>query len=681
MNSMKADSISLLEFIGASKRTFYIPVYQRNYDWKKDNCLTLFKDIESIALDSNRDIHFMGTIVYIEGESNATFRSFTIIDGQQRLTTIMLLLKAIVDLSDNQDLKADITECYLTNRHCPENLRIKLKPMKSDSLNYRKLIDGQINDMESTQILENYRLFVDLIKESKLSTEEIYLGIQKLEIVYIQLNKDKENPQLIFESLNSTGLDLTQADLIRNFLLMGQEPEVQEKLYNEYWIKLEEMLPDAIISDFIRDYLTMKTGSIPNKSSVYLYFKKYYNSLDNYDAEGFLDELITYGEYYSWFKYCNSSNAKINEYLKHLQQLKSTVVYPFLLSLFEDCFMYHNIEVQDVCDTLSLLISYVLRRLICEKPTNVLNKVFASLAKDIEKYEKQRVCQRVIRVLASKKGKAAFPNDKVLREKLLVRDMYKFPHIKFVLEAVESSLSKEVVNPDNLTIEHIMPKSLTSRWRIDLGKKAQDTYDKYINCIGNLTLTGYNSELSNKSFEDKKKMYLKSNVTITKSIARYEHWVEEDIIARSEELIKQISTVWICPDIINSAKSEVDTRTEFDFTDEIDVTGRTPKEINLFGEARTVVSWKSFLETVCKVMYEFDSQIFRSLIKHPDFKGKSRRIISDNPQDLRRHIQIANNLYIEKNLSANDVLNYSKLIVEKYDDNLEDCTFRLNSVD
>lgn len=290
---MKADNVALLEFIGASKRTFYIPVYQRNYDWKKSQCRTLFQDIQSIAVSENRFSHFMGTIVYVEGESNATFRAFTVIDGQQRLTTIMILLKAIVDSIDDEDLKEDIFESYLINRRCPESLRIKLKPMKEDARNFQRLIDNQISDMEDTQIFYNYKLFMELLKESTLSPEQVYAGVQKLEIVYIELNEQKENPQLIFESLNSTGLDLTQADLIRNYLLMGKEYHTQEALYNKYWLKLEKMLPDVMISDYIRDYLTLKTGNIPNKDDVYSSFKGYYQELRNYDSEGFLEELTT----------------------------------------------------------------------------------------------------------------------------------------------------------------------------------------------------------------------------------------------------------------------------------------------------------------------------------------------------------------------------------------------------
>ena len=499
-----------MEFIGASKRTFYIPVYQRNYDWKRMQCITLFKDIETIAVDKNRNSHFLGTIVYVEGDS-----------------------------TENEELKLEIKESYLTNRFSPEPLRIKLKPMKSDSCNFQKLINDQIQDMEESQILLNYNLFMDLIRELNLSSEEIYQGIQKLEIVYIQLTKEKENPQLIFESLNSTGLDLTQADFIRNYLLMGQAYEQQEKLYNDYWIKLEKMLPD----DFIRDYLTLKTGIIPNKDHVYNSFKDYYQSLDNYDAEGFLDELTTYGEYYSWFKYCNSPNEEVNWRLSQLQRLKSTTVYPFLLNIFEDCYMYQNINIQMMCKTLDTILSYVMRRLLCEMPTNALNKVFASMTKDIERYDDKELCQKVALVLAGKKGKVIFPNDVLVKDKLLSRNSYKFPHIKYVLEQVERKQGKEIVSFDELTIEHIMPQTLNAKWKIDLGKKAAEIYEKYVHCIGNLTLTGYNSEMSNDSFEEKKRIYKESNIYISKQISNMDTWGEAEIKKRSEWLIKEICSI------------------------------------------------------------------------------------------------------------------------------------------
>ena len=678
---MKADNITLLEFIGASKRTFYIPVYQRNYDWKREQCETLFRDIEAIAVAEHRSSHFLGTIVYVDGESTANFSAFTVIDGQQRLTTIMILLKAIAESTEDEDLKADIIESYLTNRRCPETLRIKLKPMKSDAENYQKLIDDKVEDMGNSQILTNYNLFRDLISKSKLSPEVLYDGIQKLEIVYIKLDQSHENPQLVFESLNSTGLDLTQADLIRNFLLMSQDYQKQEQLYNTYWVKLEKMLPDTMISDYARDYLTLKTGVIPNKEKVYEVFKRYYNSLENYDSEGFMEELTAYGKYYSWFKYCDSPDESINQRLRHLQKLKSTVVYPFLLSLFEDCFMYKKIDEKELCDTLDIVLSYVMRRLLCEMPTNALNKVFATLAKDVEKNtDDVTTCEKVVTVLASKQGKAGFPNDRQLEERIINRDSYKFPHIKFVLEQIERLQTKETVEFEELTIEHIMPRTLSAKWNIDLGKRASEIHDKYLNCLGNLTLSGYNSELSNGSFEDKKGLYAKSNICITKSLCEYDHWSEDTIKERCDLLSKEIEKIWACPELINNKEIDTDIRTEFDLTDDANVTGRTPIEVDLLGDIYPVSTWKDFFITVCKFLYEYDAQVFRSLTKHNDFKGKTVRIIDEVPDNMRKPYKIADDLYIETNRSANDILNYTRLMMEKFDDMEELCSYKLKAV-
>ncbi|MCD7918901.1 MAG: DUF262 domain-containing protein [Clostridiales bacterium] len=678
---MKADNILLLEFIGASKRTFYIPVYQRNYDWKASECMTLFKDIEAVAKSSTQISHFLGTIVYVEGDSSPTFREFTVIDGQQRLTTIMILLKAIVDSCDDEELKEDIVETYLINRRCSEKLRIKLKPMKSDAKNFQKLIDNQYDSQDNSPIFNNYKLFIDLIEKSSLSAAEVYNGIQRLEIVYIELDHEKENPQLIFESLNSTGLDLTQADLIRNYLLMGQEYHRQEELYNKYWSKLESLLPDALISDFIRDYLTLKRGSIPNKADVYIVFKKYYEQLGNYDSEGFLEELTTYGQYYHWFKYCDCPDNAINVRLRHLQKLKSTVVYPFLLSVFEDCYMYGEIDNAQVCDIIDVILSYVVRRLLCEIPTNALNKVFATMAKDMEHYADSSYCTRVVEVLASKAGKAAFPNDKILKEHLLTRNAYKFAHIKFVLEQIERRRSnKETVSFDSLTIEHIMPQTLSVKWRIDLGTNAQEIHEKYVHCIGNLTLSGYNSELSNSSFDEKKQEYSKSNVSITRSLGELDHWGEHEILNRGNDLIKDIEKIWPCPDIINNANSKIDDRTEFDFFDEVDVTGRQPRELEIIGETYSVSSWREFLQTLCTVLYEYDPQIFRSLTMHNDFKGKNVRMIATDDQNMHKPLKIADGIYVEANRNANNILNYCKLIIEKFDGVEEESSYKLKGL-
>lgn len=676
---MKADNINLLEFISASKRTFKIPVYQRNYDWKKIQCLTLFRDIEKIAKDKNRSIHFLGTMVYIQGEDTATFREFIVIDGQQRLTSIMLLLKALKDVIDDIDTKEDIYESFLINKRAPEEYRIKLKPMKQDYNIYKEIINGDIDELPESAILSNYKYFLELINSSSLTPKEIYMGIQKLEIVYIQLSRENENPQLIFESLNSTGLDLTQADLIRNYLLMGEEYSKQEELYSNYWVKIENLLPDMIISDFIRDYLTLKTGTIPNKDKVYINFKEYYQGLNNYDVEGLLEELKTYGQYYSWFKYCNCSDDDINSRLLELQKLKSTVVYPFLLSIFEDCYLYKNISNEELKLALDVVISYVLRRLICDLPTNALNKVFASLAKEItkDKYKDLDLSKKLSIVLINKKGKVAFPNNVLLKESFINKDFYHFKQGRFILEKIELNKSKEKVKLEGTTIEHVMPQILTPKWQVDLGKKYKDIHETNINKIGNLTLTGYNSELSNKSFSEKKEFLINSNINLNRDFSSYDIWNEISIEKRGNSLFESAIEIWRYPLIEERyISNDIDTG-EFEIMDDVDVTGRSPYEIQVCGSKYSINSWREFFTCICTVMHEYDSQIFKTLIKHNDFKGRKKRIITDDSSNLIKPAEIAEGIYIEKNLSANDALNYSKLVVEKYEGMENEITYKI----
>lgn len=342
--------------------------------------------------------------------------------------------------------------------------------------------------------------------------------------------------------------------------------------------------------------------------------------------------------------------------------------------------MYENIDKHMLCRTLDVILSYVMRRLLCEMPTNALNRVFASMANDIIYYDDVALCDKVALVLSKKQGKVIFPDDTLLKDKLLMRDLNKFPHTKYVLEEVERRKGKETVEFDKLTIEHIMPQTLNAKWQIALGKRSVEIHDKYVHCLGNLTLTGYNSELSNNDFDEKKKLYASSNIYMTKEICKYSAWGETEIVARGECLIKEICLIWECPDAIKATKSTVDTRTEFDITDNVNVTGRVPCQLEICGEIIPVDTWKGFLKNVCLQMYEYDSQIFRSLLRHNDFQARNRRIISETDEDMRSPQKIAEGIYLETNLSANDALNYAKLVIDKYDGMAEECSYTLKAV-
>ncbi len=678
---MKADNIKLIRFINANDRVFTIPVYQRNYSWKKEQCLALFSDIEKIAKSNGKE-HFLGTIVYCDGAaSNAEYQQFVIIDGQQRLTSIMLLLRAIIETSTNDTIKEEIYEDCIINKRLEEPFKLKLQPIKNDSQIYNNIINNEIHEVPASILKNNYEYFIKLIKESELTPEEIYKrGIRNLEVVYIQLAN--ENPQVIFESLNSTGLDLTQADLIRNYLLMGEKYEVQEKLYSEYWVKLEELLPDATISDFIRDYLTLKTSLIPNKDSVYKNFKLFYKLEDIENVEVILKEILKYAKFYRWFKYQDCDNTEVNKRLINLDALKSTVTYPFLLKLFEIKYLSKEIEETELCEIMDIIISYIIRRLICNIPTNALNKVFNGLIKDIKKGKDDGSYRDKVAVaLLNKKGTSSFPNDEIFKEGFEKKNFYNAKFIAvYVLKNLEQyNNNKEIVEVKDLTIEHIMPQTLTSKWRIDLGDKYEMIHEKYLHNIGNLTLTGYNSELSNKDFRAKKIEFLNSNLYLNRDIATYDEWNEESIANRNQHLFKIASKIWPYP-VVNLTHREVEENSnEYELMDDVNLTGKVPFEVSINDKKHNVKTWKGFLIEICKAMIQEDEQLFRSLVGHNDFQKRTRRIINKEGTEMKAPIELLDNLYIESNLNANAILNYCRLIVEKFDGMENTITYKLRN--
>lgn len=679
---MEANKMKLLEFIGSSKRTFNIPVYQRNYDWKDEHCRRLFYDIEQIAYNKFEIEHFLGTIVYVNGATQPNFLEFIVIDGQQRITSVMLLIKALHNKIEDETLKLDILETYLINIRAPESLRIKLKPIESDMYAYEKVIENA-SVSDSSNIVKNYNLFKDLIEESNFSAEELYNALNNVEIVYISLDKDKksENPQLIFESLNSTGLTLTQADLIRNFLLMNHNYEEQRRLYKNYWLKIEAFLPNAVISDFVRDYLTMKSGSIPVKDKVYDTFKNFKRNNRQFDEEGILEELLIYAEYYSWLLNCNSKNDSINELLQQLQQIKSTVTYPFLLNILEDCFSFNKITIAELQKILRILLSYLYRRIICEYPTNALNKIFATLSTELEKKKvaNEEYYDEIVNILSSKVGSGTFPRDEEFKRSFTSKDLYKTKIDRYTLYQLERHNNKEVIKLNgDITVEHIMPQTLSPSWQIDLGKRHEEIYNEFLHTIGNLTLSGYNPELSNKRFADKKDILSESNISLSRNLKTYDIWNEISIKKRADELFTIANQVWSLPEKYNVINSEklLDYNSDYNIMDNLSVTGEKPRQLIIYDTEYTVSSWKDVLRELCRELYNLDSQIFESLAKHKDFEGRDKRVISNDSNGMISPFQLADNIYVETHMNANSIINYCKLIAEKYDLQ-EDIYFRL----
>ena len=447
---MEAQKIKLLSLLGEAKKTFNIPVYQRNYDWKKEHCKRLFQDIEKIALSNFETEHFLGVIVCVASQSYMNYNEWILIDGQQRITSVTLFLIALGKIIGGT-IEEDIIESYIINKRASEKLRIKLKPIESDSVTYLSILenDEDVIDKESNIYL-NYMYFKELIKHSRVKPQRLYEALTKIELVCISLEKDKksENPQVIFESLNSTGLSLTQADLIRNFLLMNHCYDEQTDLYKKYWLKMEMLITNKKISDFIRDFLTMKTSKISNKEKVYEEFKAYVIE-NNFDEKVILRELLTFATYYSYFIHYNHSKTEINQLLEEISLLKSTTVYPFLLYIFNERDK-ETLEDLEVIKSLKILITYIYRRQVCDYRTNALNKIFANLSNDLKSNNSgEKFVERLLQVLAAKTSSGTFPRDEEFKERFIYKNMYNTSIDKYTLVKIENYNSKENVEISN----------------------------------------------------------------------------------------------------------------------------------------------------------------------------------------------------------------------------------------
>lgn len=671
---MQAGPMKLLALLKENKSTFNIPVYQRNYEWSKEQVEQFFRDIEGIIRDDFNNGHFLGTIVFVSNERQGLMMERIIIDGQQRITTTVLLLKAIHDSLDENDneemsLKEEIYETYIINKYVDEKYKLKLKPVEEDMKAYTDLIESTLSNGNS-KIYTNYRILMNLISNSDYTTRQIYDALSLVQIVYISLDKNSrsENPQLIFESLNSTGLSLTEADLIRNFILMGLEYEEQIEFYRKYWLNIEKLLPNARISEFVRDFLTMKTGYTPNKNKVYATFKKYYIR-NNYTSEEILKDLLRYSQYYHWFINSESGTNDIDEWLWELEYMKSTVVYPYLLELFDDYFEKKIISKDELLGTMSIINSYLYRRTICNIPTNALNKVFASMAKSVDDLRKQGKShiEAVTDFLMSKAGSSIFPRDAQFKKSFVELDIYNRGNklALFTLYNIEKHQHKEIVEFDQLTVEHIMPQTLTPKWNIDLGKDGDEVHKLYKDTIGNLTITKYNSEISNKSFEDKKDIYSNSNIKLTRDITNFEKWNKNSVIGRANSLFERANEIWELPvdDYINVTQENLIPGEEYSIMDNVDVTGYKPTALIIDNDRIPISSWKDMLVEMCDFLLNFDRELFYSLLDNKNF----RKLISRNADDIRKEEQLAEGLYLETNLNANDILNYVRLLTTEFD--------------
>ena len=575
---MKATEANLLEFIKKSNQ-FSIPIYQRLYSWTENECERLWDDIITTG---SKDIpsHFIGSIMYIEKGLYQISKPepLLIIDGQQRLTTVSLLLEALArKIGDNEIINGfserKIREYYLINPLEEGDRKYKLLLSQNDRSTYISIIDQKEYPKEfSVRIKDIFEYFTNKIDElSENDIQNLCLGLLKLFIVDISLNRDHDNPQLIFESMNSTGKDLSQADLIRNFMLMRLEGDIQKHLYEDYWRPMEvEFGQEAYSSyfdSFMRHYLTMKTGNIPNIDEVYEEFKKYFYTSQR-DNEEELKELKKYTAYFCAMALDKEQDKELKEAFSDLSELKVDVSYPLLLELYND-YKMNILSKDDFIEIIRLIESYVFRRAVCGIPTNSLNKTFASFGKSIIK---EKYLESVKAHFNKMTSYRRFPNDEEFVTELTCRDLYNFRSRSYWLRRLENHDRKERVNVSEYTIEHILPQNndLNLDWRRALGPDWEKIQQKYVHTIGNLTLTGYNTEYSDKFFTDKRDMkggFRESPLKLNRGLANLETWNEETILQRAENLAKEALKVWQYPQldqtILEQYSKKEETLTEY----------------------------------------------------------------------------------------------------------------------
>jgi uncharacterized protein with ParB-like and HNH nuclease domain len=563
---MKANETKVEDFLSSNKTQFVIPVYQRNYDWSTSQCKQLLDDILEVGTSDKMNAHFIGSVVYVHDDvyTSSRIKELTVIDGQQRLTTLTLIYLALYRLAieiNDEALVNEISETYLINKFAPEEGKLKLRPTENNDKAIKYLLrsdkDEEFSDF--SKVIDNYNYFKSRIAEE--SFDYVLKGLSKLMFVEISLDREKDDPQRIFESLNSTGLELSQADLIRNYILMGLNRRDQNKIYNNYWEIIEKLAKDETlntskVSDYIRDYLTLVNNKIPNKSKVYLEFKGKFPTADLQELEKNLSPIKSLVKFYN--KLLNPKNEPdkdIRLQLEYINRLEINVVYPFLMKVYED-YSENIIEKSTFINILNFMQSFAWRRFIVGLPTNALNKIFMTL---YEKVDKDNYLLSLQQWLLKRPGSQRFPKNKEVIESLKLKDVYniKSKNRTYLLERLENFENKEPViiegNAD-ITIEHIFPQNPEPKWKVDLGADEYNLIkETFLNTIGNLTLSGNNGKLGNKPFVFKRDLenagYKDSRLWLNKYLSIAEKWDHAEIERRFDLLAERFLKIWQFPEI------------------------------------------------------------------------------------------------------------------------------------
>ena len=685
---MKGSELRLIEYMEGSKKRFIIPVYQRNYDWKIENCKQLYDDLIQV-IKNNSKTHFFGSIVSVY-EPSGRNTEFLIIDGQQRLTTMSLLFLALYNLleekiiiSEDESLKDQIYEDFLVDKYQPQEKRMKLKPIKNDQKAFSKLFNSKDDYIKDSNLTINYSYFYERIQKQEITIDELFDAICRLEIINITLNNE-DNPQLIFESLNSTGLDLSEGDKIRNYILMGLPKQKQDEYYEKYWNCIEKCTKYDV-SSFIRDYLSVKQLVIPSQKKVYINFKKYVEDSSLKIIE-ILEDLLSYAKRYNILLCGKTSSKELNSCINRLNRLETTVTRPFFLEVLR-LYDENQINLNEVAEAFSITESYLFRRTICDLPTNALNKIFLLLNREIMRYDgtDSNYIEKLKFALLSKKDRARFPNDDDFSLMFTEKPIYQMNSKNkiYILERLENfgTLEDKDIyrhyDEGEYSIEHIMPQHLTPAWIKELGDSYEEIHDTWLHRIANLTLTAYNSKYSNSTFVEKKTMkngFEDSGIRLNTYVSKKDKWTLAELRDRNDYLLKRALDIWAFPS--TNYKPQEKQLDSYTLDDEASfLSDRQIAKFVYKGIEQPVVSWVEMYTKVLRALYLEDKTIITKIALSTDDDLSIH--FSTNKRIFKKCDEIGDNVYVQTNTNTQSKLSVLNRLYKLYGMDPTDLVFYL----
>jgi len=684
---MKGSEQRLVEYMDGAKKRFVIPVYQRNYDWKMENCKQLFNDLVKIVRNGRKS-HFFGSIVSVYNPDGRN-SEFLIIDGQQRLTTVSLLFLAMYNLLEQgiivpQDpsLAQQLYEDFLVDKYQPQETRIKLKPVKNDSKAFCRLFDDSSEHIQKSNLTVNYNYFYERIQRGEISIDELFDAICRLEIISIQLNQD-DNPQLIFESLNSTGLALSEGDKIRNFILMGLPTKQQEDFYEKYWNRIEECT-GYDVSAFIRDYLSVKQNAIPQMSRVYYTFKSYVEE-SKIETESLLAELLNYAKFYETIRIGGTKSSELNSCIYRLNKLETAVTRPFFLEVLR-LHSENAISLTELTQIFQISENYIFRRLICDLPTNSLNKIYLMLHKEIIRYDgsSDQYLEKYKFAMLSKRERARFPDDEEFAQAFSTKPLY---HLKgknrhYLFErlenygTIENKAVWDHIEQGEYTVEHIMPQHLTPAWVEALGENYAGIHDTWLHRIANLTLTAYNSKYSNNTFAEKRDMpngFRDSGIRMNQRISQKNAWGLPELVERNEDLKARALSIWAEPKTEYTAPEKL--LDSYTLDDEIDFTGKVIARFSYKGMEQPVTSWTDMYQKVLMLLHSEDKSVLSNLAYTSDDSVELAAHVSNDASAFSKSAEIEKGVYVWTNMNTQYKINTLRKFFVSYGKDPEDLVF------